>query len=163
MATLLGMLGCVLTSGCSADRPLSAEVLDFGIYDVRLTGKGTKVESTLSGSVLDIEGDAKLVNQEITIPAVTGTSFGFRFILKGDSNSTPPLITFEHTNPGITPPGRPKGTSDAFQCRCPVGEIQRCVYTINHDWEAEPGNWVLRILDGERLLAEKTFVLKKAL
>lgn len=158
MSSLVGLVG-LQNADCKDNLPLTAQIVDYGVYDIRLSSTRTKVASTISGNVAGVESVPVLVSQTNRVSAVLGTSFGFRFVLTGGRGHVPPVITFHHTNPGIHLTGGDVRTSDTFQNRCPIGETQNCILHITHEREAVRGLWRLRLLDGDRLLAEKEFML----
>jgi hypothetical protein len=126
-------------------------------------GCGTSVDGNDSGSLKVIDygiygpdrNNPELLIQTNKVPAVLGTVFGIRARFFGDSSQ---LYTYKWSFPEMRNPadGRVWTEMIATQ-KLEGGEVHPFLVRINNDWEAVPGDWTIQLLNGERVVLEKTF------
>lgn len=93
--------------------------------------------------------------QTDVIPAVVGTVFGVRIRLNRESLQT---YTYRWSFPFMKNPDTERAwTEMTGVAEITTGDVHPFLVRINHAWEAVPGDWTIRLLDGERLLFERTF------
>jgi hypothetical protein len=126
----------------------SAEVVDYGVYKIDITG-----EPPTPGLVL--------VSGSDQVPATLGTAFGFHFILKGKpvGAMADVDIVVEHP-PFKNKPGGTGATLDRNPWRYKIGEKAGFVYSLDYEWEAVPGKWAIEVWQGGTRLAGRIFFLK---
>ena len=140
----------------------SAEMVDYGIYKIELTGDHVPVASTGAGAVQPAYR-AVLVTTTNQIPSTIGNCFGFQFILHGTPDGALADVIIKVNHPAFRKPdGSVSGNSDAVPWRYRIGEKVGYTYTLDHDWEAVPGKWSIEIWRGKERLVGKEFVVKAA-
>ncbi len=140
LPVLILSIGLLLSVGCTTSvdgqDSGSLKVFDYGIYGPD-------------------RNNPELLIQTNKVPAVLGTVFGIRARLFGDS---PELYTYKWSFPEMQNPADGRiwtemtGTQDLEG-----GGVHPFLVRINNDWEAVPGDWTIQILNGERVVLEKTF------
>jgi hypothetical protein len=103
-------------------------------------------------------------NVEITtvIPARLNTVFGIECKVIGSPNgaSVPVRTVWRYPQPGLTNPdtGITKYTDDYTTPRT-IGETTTYYWNLASEWTLVPGDWVLELYQGERLLLRQKFTL----
>ncbi len=138
----------------------SAEIVEYGIYRIALTGEHVPLSSTSAGAVEPATG-ARLIVTTNRIPATVGTTFGCLFMVKGEPAGAPVIldIVVEHP-PFQKAPGDKSGTRDTVPWPYVIGQKAGYTYTLDNDWEAVPGNWSIQVWYRKRKLAEQKFVVE---
>ena len=137
---LILSIGLLFTVGCSTsvddNESGSLKVVDYGIYGPD-------------------RNKPELLIQTNKVPAVLGTVFGIRARRSGDSSE---LYTYRWSFPEMRNPvdGRVWTEMTGTQ-EMKGGELHPFLVRINNDWEAVPGDWKFQMLNGERVVLEKTF------
>jgi hypothetical protein len=158
------MLAIVLwTVSAPAQEPavvLSADVVDYGIYRIELTGQHIPMPSAAAGWVQPARR-AVLIAKTNEVPATIGTTFGFQFVLKGmpAGGVAAVDVIVEHPTFKI-PGGEVTKTRDSVPCSYKIGETAGYTYTFDHDWEAVTGTWKIQVWQGGNMLAAKDFIVK---
>lgn len=114
--------------------PDSIEIVDFGIYD---------------GNTLAMQTEA--------VPKKLGTTFGFRFQVKGPQGGQA-NIRIITTSPGMINPAKKEvefkaETTETVQ----VGVQYNCIFTFEQEWEMVSGDWTLEVVAEDGSTAKKTF------
>jgi uncharacterized protein DUF3859 len=139
----------------------SAEIVDFGIYRIKLTGQHVPQLSTGAGEIHPVS-NVVLVTKTNQIPATVGTTFGLMFILNGTPSEAKTDVDIVVEHPAFQKPnGETTGTSDKVPWRYRIGERVGYTYTFDHDWEAVPGKWAIEIWRGGKKLVAKEFIVTK--
>jgi hypothetical protein len=137
----------------------SAEIVDFGIYRIELTGRHIPLSSTGAGEIHPVSV-AVLVAKTNQIPATVGTTFGLTFILNGTPSEATADVDVVVEHPAFKKPdGTTTGTSDKVLWRYRIGQRVGYTYTFDHDWEAVPGKWVIEIWQGGKNLVVREFIV----
>ena len=131
------VVAVVLASACArpTDNQSGVRIADYGIYEPNRDAPNVLVETT-------------------DVPAVVGTVFGIRIHADGRSRQ----VTYRWTFPRMENPadGQVWTEMSGTQDLTPT-ETHPFLVRINNDWEAVPGEWTIRLSDGERVIAEKIF------
>jgi hypothetical protein len=131
------------------------EIIDYGIYSadvVREEGKDSPAGKTnyLSG--------IRLLRQTDRVPAVIGTRFGIRFLVRGVPATETVALRAVILYPGLRPPGSERPvyrTEDVIHVT--AGETFFQGILLEFDWGLVPGKWTFQLFSGEKLMAEKAF------
>jgi len=137
----------------------SAEIVEYGIYQIARTGDHILLSSTSAGAVEPASG-ARLITATNHVPAVVGTTFGCLFVVTGEPTGTPVTLDIIVDHPPFEKaPGQKTGTRDTVPWPYVIGQKAGYTYTLDNDWEAVPGNWSIQIRYRGRKLAEQKFVV----
>lgn len=138
----------------------SAEIIDYGIYRIELTGQHVPMPSAGAGAVQPALR-AVLVAQTNQISAILGTTFGLHFMLIGKPAGAAAKVDIIVEHPAFKKPdGKTTGTSDKVPWSYRIGEKVGYTYTFDHDWEAVPGTWKIEVWRDGKKLAGKDFLVK---
>ena len=135
---------CLLSPEAARAASGPVAVTECGLYGMERSREGTFRP--------ELENAARLV------PGKRGTTFGFRF--KGASSDDPGEYTAVLTHPELVDPVTgERSTEEHWAVRLDESGRGFAGYTLSHDWEIRPGDWVLSIhLDGEAV-AWRTFTV----
>jgi Domain of unknown function (DUF3859) len=151
----------VMSQAGSAEAPTvaGADIVQFGIYQASVLDTD-KSGTTPSGTIDRVA--YTFTSKTTTVPARKGIRFGYEYRLVGEPDGA--LVPVRKTT--IFPPrGLRNGrTGEVFLRsditeRWSIGSPVLNGYSIDEDWEAVPGTWILQIWVGERKLAEMEFTL----
>jgi hypothetical protein len=160
---ILTFAGLVWVQPMIAQEPAivrSAEIADYGIYRIELTGKQIPVPSTGAG-VVDPVSSAVLIAKTDQIPAIVGTTFGMMFILNGTPAGAEADVDIIVQHPAFKKSnGETTGTLDKVPWHYGIGKKVGYTYTFDEDWEAVPGKWTIEIRRGGKTLVAKDFIVK---
>ncbi len=143
----------------------SAEVIEFGYYDVEIVGQRYEDQNATSG-VVQTGPTVKLIQQTNAIPLEAGRLFGFRFHLKGFNDKQDIEIREVVTHPRMTRPGQKASTG--FETKLPLlvqsGELNDYAgYSLDHDYEMVEGDWRFEFwYEDKKLLEQKFKTVKRA-
>jgi hypothetical protein len=138
----------------------SADVVDYGIYRIELTGERLPTPFTGAGAVQPASR-AVLIAKTNEIPAIIGTTFGFQFVLDGSPAGGIAAVDIVVDHPAFKKPnGETTKTEDRVPWRYRIGEIVGYTYTFDHDWETVTGIWKIQVWQGGKILAGKEFIVK---
>ncbi len=158
--TLASLVGTMLVVAQEQAIVQSADVLDYGIYRIELTGEHVPMPSAGAGAVQPASR-VVLVAQTNQIPTNLGTTFGFQFVLNGKPVGAVADVDIIVEHPAFKKPdGETTGTSDKVPWRYRIGEKVGYTYTFDHDWEALPGKWTIEVWRGGKRLAGKEFTVQ---
>jgi len=132
------------------------EIVDYGIYTAEVVREEMKGASP-SGKTNYIS-DIKLLRKTDRVPAVIGTRFGMRFVVRGGAGNEVVPLKAKILYPGLRPPGSEEplySTEDDIYV--PAGEVSFEGILLEFDWGLVPGKWTFQIFHGDRLMAEKSF------
>ena len=104
----------------------------------------------------------KVVEATTRIPACIGVRFGIMYSAFGETGGKPVTVeeVYKYPRPGLRKPGVPSPKYEGYFPRGLVpGTGYGVWYEFDHSWELVPGDWILEIRDGKRLLASKTFTV----
>jgi len=133
-------IGLLLSVGCTTtvddNDSGSLKVVDYGIYGPD-------------------RNNPELLIQTNKVPAVLGTVFGIRARRFGDSSER---YTYTWSFPEMRNPADGRvWTEMTGTHELEGGGVHPFLVRINNDWEAVPGDWTIQMLNGERVVLEKTF------
>jgi hypothetical protein len=159
MLALVFAVGVVSTANAQTSPSVqSVEIVEFGIYRIALSGEHIPLSSTAAGAVEPAAG-VHLIATTNRVPAVVGTTFGCLFVVKGEPTGAPVTldIVMEHP-PFQKAPGDKTGTRDKVPWPYVIGQGAGYTYTLDHDWEAVPGDWSIQVWYHGKKLAEQKFI-----
>ena len=131
-------------------------ITDYGIYkaDVMYT---QEQEGVATGKFHKFT-HPELIEKTERIPAVLGTEFGVRYIIKGSPKGESTHVVEKWIHPELKNPRTKKafGTSE-YVASSETGKVLYSAYKFEKSWELVPGKWTFQIYyDGKKLL-EHTF------
>lgn len=132
----------------------SIEILDYGIYAADVA-REKEDQAALKTHYLS---DIRILRMTDRVPAVIGTRFGIRFVVRGGSAGEAVPVRAKILYPGLRPPGSTQplySTEDAI--KVPAGETSFQGILLEFDWGLVPGKWTFQLFFGDRLMAEKVF------
>jgi hypothetical protein len=137
-------------------------ITDPGFYefDVEKVDKGPDSVSTGFKTIKNV----RLVQKAERIPAIVGTSFGFRFEIIGEPKNEPVTLRFVTRFPagGLrNPQGKVLLVSENDRMHR-IGENNFRTYTFDEAWEAVPGIWTLEFWYQGKLVGSQRFEVVKA-
>jgi hypothetical protein len=150
----------MLPSGVRGTEIESLEIVEFGVYQSDLL-REEKADATAAGTK-GISGEFRLLEQTDRVPARRGVSFGLCYVLRGEPEGVSVPLTMKIGHPPIRHPGtgRVYETQEAAYTRR-IGERSCNTYSFDEDWELVPGTWTIQLLDKERKMAWKSFLIYK--
>jgi hypothetical protein len=94
------------------------------------------------------------------VPALHGTSFGFRYRVLGPVQGE--IVTALQATllppEGVRSPGaKAPFTSDTSEIHLQVGGENRWMFTFDYPWEMVPGIWTIQIWSGSKRVGEEAF------
>lgn len=156
------VLGGLLVIGVVASNPAaaasSAEILEFGYYEVQKEGQ-YYADGNIPSGVAQTGPTVKLVQQTQVIPIAAGRLFGFRFRLKGFTENDIEIRQVV-SHPRMTRPDQK--TSTGFETRLSLslkdGELSDYAgYRLNQDYEMVEGDWRFEFWHANKKLLEQKF------
>ncbi len=140
----------------AAAREVSVTIVEHGLYTAEVVGQ----QRDSSGIVTDLLDKLCHVETTTIVPMRPNVQFGFRHRIDGPVAGEPVDLTFTVTFPeSVHPPvGQPlqRHRRSALQV---TGTVSYTGYSFDQAWEFVPGVWTLEVLQGERLLASKSFTV----
>ena len=142
--------------------PFKAEIVDFGLYEHVGPVEIRPAPNTASGKVAEHD-ELRLVRATDEVPAVLGSTFGFRYVVLGVPDGLLEGFAIRALHPPMRgPDGRISSTSttrtELFGIRgIAGGEI---AYTLSEPFEVLRGTWQLQVLYKGKPVLSKSFVLK---
>ena len=160
LSLILALASFAAAAAAQESTVRSAEIVNYGIYRVELTGQHIPMPSTGAGSIHPVSS-AILVAKTNQIPAKVGTSFGLMFILNGTPADSEADVDVIVKHPSFkTPDGKTTAKLDKVTWRYRMDEKVGYTYTFDHDWEAVPGKWSIEIWWRGKMLTSKRFLVK---
>lgn len=160
IAALLIAAGA-LGAPASAREP-GAEVVAFGRYEAKLTGKKHKAERTVVGFVLPSSG-YRLLERTDVIAGQLGNDFGMELRFHG----FPPgdaALTIRTLHPPITNPETGQtSTSSEYDWTVATDRSFHLSFYFGRRWLIAEGPWTMQVLYRGRIIAEKTFTVVVAI
>ncbi len=135
------------------------KIVDYGIYSADVV-REKKDDSP--GGKTNYLSEIKLLRQTDRVPAVIGTRFGIRFVVRGAPATEAVKLKARILYPGLRPPGsrEPVYRSDD-EIRVAAGETFFQGILLEFDWALVPGRWTFQVFSGDKLMAEKAFEVFK--
>jgi hypothetical protein len=135
-----------------------AELIDYGIYELKPTGEKRSAPKLASGS-WTVTSNPRLVKKTDVIPERLGVSFGVRYRLKGAPEGDLVEITVEVINPpGVlnTRTGKPVPV-EQHNVTIAMGKLDYRGIGFETPADLIPGEYKLRIKVGSKVVLEKAF------
>jgi hypothetical protein len=154
-SAVLALTLVVAALASASAQQVSIAIIEHGIY----TADITSTERLPNGLGLNTLVNICHVATTTTVPAIQGLHFGFRFRIEGQVEGRPVSLRQVVTYPtSVKPSGglRPiTGYENTVGGRS--GAISFAGYGFDNSWELMPGTWIVRLLEGDRMLAEQRF------
>jgi hypothetical protein len=138
------------------------EIVEWGIFQHDRVAEAAS-PNTATGTI-NLLDNVRLQQATTTVPALVGMKFGFRIRVVGSPEGAIVSLKCVTRFPvqGLTNPAKGKTFSvSEFSSDAVVGELSYRGYSLDYDWEVEPGPWTLEIWHEGRKLAEKTFMVTR--
>jgi hypothetical protein len=138
------------------------EIVEWGLYRADRTGQVPSPSSPSGTSNLSI--NVRHRETTTTVPALVGITFGLRYEVVGSPSGAAVDLKLVVRFPerGVTDPATGKSFRSAeYEVRTVVGAIGWEAYTLDYEWEVEPGPWTLELWHEGRRLARKTFMVTR--
>ena len=107
----------------------------------------------------------KLIKQTDRVPAQIGTTFGFRYQIKGKPKEgrVEFVVKVIIPKPGLTNPktGKTFHTLTFLKKKVKIDKIHHEFLTFEEKWDLVPGKWEIQIWHEGKKVAEKTFTVYK--
>ena len=135
------------------------EIVEKGLYRVEIK-KEIEDPNVLSGHRI-VQSKADHLKDTETIPAVSGTQFGFRYVVIGEPNGAkvPTRIVANYPEGGRQNPYNGKiALKDEFPQTATIGGPPNFFF-FNMKWGMVPGVWRIEVWCQDRKLAEQKFTL----
>jgi hypothetical protein len=153
IVVLMFFLGCA-TPGEVTD----AKILKYGIYTATEL-KRVEAQDTLSGK-RKVSADAEFVDTTTKIPAILGTRFGFRYVIKGSPEGKKIDIRVTRTHPRMKNPRTGKvSTESKYNRKARIGIPGFLGFKFDEEWELVPGDHIFKVYYKDRQLLTKTFTV----
>jgi hypothetical protein len=160
----LSLLALVLTvaSHAQAQQVDRIEIVEWGIFQHDRHAEIPAPESPTG--TRDVLSNIRLQQVTTIIPALVGMKFGIRYRVVGSPRGA--IVSLKHVNryprQGLTNPAKGKTFSmSEYYSDAIVGEDRYRGYTLEFDWEVEPGPWTMEVWHEGRRLVEKTFMVTR--
>ena len=151
IAVFMLFLGCA-TSG----EVTEAKILKYGIYTATKVER-MEAQSTLSGK-RTISSDFEFIDATTQIPAVLGTRFGFKYVIKGNPEGKKIDIRVTRTHPRMKNPSTGKvSTVSKYNRKARIGIPGYIGFGFDVEWELVPGEHIFKVYYKDRQLLEKAF------
>lgn len=140
---------------------VSVMLIDEGSYEILGNVESKDAPQTAPGKTSEFEA-LRPLNPSITVPAVKGATFGFRFILKGHFDGPVPGFEMVARHPPMRGVDGQMHTSQSAPIMIDfyIGAARDAiVYTLNEDFEMLPGPWALEVRYQGQLLMSRKFTL----
>lgn len=139
-------------------------ITDVGLYAYEVQSVDKRPDSVSTG--FKTITNVRLLQKTERVPAVLGTSFGFRFEVIGEPQGTPVSLTLitRFPSPGLRNPatGRLLQMSENERTHTIGGKNDFRTYAFDEEWEAVPGIWTLEFYYKGRLVGAQKFEVVKA-
>ncbi len=140
---------------------IKVQIESFGIYQAKVT-RVVPNPNAASGYSNE-NGAVSLVKQTDRIPLRKGLTFGVTVVPSGQAKGRPARLKYvwRFPPPGLKNPETGKThLLDEIQSEFVFGESCVINYTFDAGFEMLPGKWGFEMWDGERELAEMTFIME---
>lgn len=133
-------------------------VVDYGIYEVKHSGRSVPAGRTLTGKVSVVTA-MQLVRQTTKVLAQLGANFGLRIDLLGFPPG-PATLTIRATHPEVTNPetGVTRAVSE-YDWQVSDRRGIYFGYGIRKRWHINEGVWTVQIIYQDKVLAQRRFEL----
>jgi hypothetical protein len=149
---------CVLTSAEASAKVDRLEILEFGRYQRGEVVAAEPPAADRFGRV--VVSGWKHLDTTRKIPALLGTTFGFRYRVIGrPAGETAPLLEATLLPPeGVkSPQGTRPFTRNLFNSTVRIGDESAWMFTFDYRWEMVPGIWTIQIWSGSKKVGEQAF------
>ncbi len=135
---------------------LKAEIIEFGVYNTRASGKRL-APRTATGRT-NLLNHVRLERKTAKVGAMPGRSFGIRYRLAG-SAAPGAQVTYRTIHPPITNPKTGKAwTVDEWgPASARTGVVRYIGYTFEQTWEMAEGLWTIQVLHRGKVIGQKVF------
>jgi hypothetical protein len=157
-ALLLTILGLTIYPFVvDAARVQEIDIIEYGIFEATTESKKSGYSLNAPTNIL---GNLKCIRKTSFIPAILGTRFGLRFLVKGTPKREKIEVLFKVQYPGLKHPGTGQTIhNDEAYRQIEMGESNYVGHTFDREWTMVPGKWSFQIFYRGRKLAEKNFTV----
>jgi len=156
------LLLVLMSAAAQAEDVQRIEIYDVGIYKSQITGH-EEAPGTPAGYRNVVTG-IELQQRTTTIPATSGTEFGFRYAIIGNPEGAAVNLRMvsHYPSPGLRNPKTGNAIMRGeYSVERKLGDKSWKSYLLEDDWELVPGTWTFEIWQGERKLAEQSFTVMR--
>ena len=150
---------CLFSVGASFSAEIyGASIVDYGIYakkdvETRKAGYGTYAATT----------PERLIQHTDSIPAIIGTTFGYRYTINGAPKGGHVDLTVKIIipQPGLTNPKTGKTFHElAISYKnLKIGSMHHELVTFEEEWDLIPGQWHIQVWHEGTRLIDKAFTV----
>lgn len=139
----------------AADPDVSIAIFEHGIYTADIERHIVEPNGIGRNELVNICH----VTTTTTIPTIFKLHFGFRFRIVGDTPGLPVTLHKVVVFPTAMQPTGGPGPVTSYQhdYTYTTGGASFTGYSFDHEWERQPGPWLMQIWQGQRKLAEMMY------
>jgi len=156
-AALVLATGLAFAAPAAAGEASAVEIVEYGLYTADVTGQLRDANGIVSNVVENLCHIATTT----TVPMRQALHFGFRYRVDGPvPGETVPLTLAVRFPAAVRPtPSAEPLMEHRRSATLAVGTVSYTGYSFDQAWEFMPGLWKLEVLQGGRVLAEKSFTV----
>ncbi len=149
----------MLFLGCATSGEVKeAKILKYGIYTAT-DEERVEAQDTLSGK-RKISSDFEFIDTTTQIPAILGTRFGFKYVIKGSPEGKKIDLRVTRTHPRMKNPRTGKvSTVSKYNTNAKIGIPRYIGFAFDVEWELVPGEHKFKVYYKDRQLLEKAFTV----
>ncbi len=134
------------------------ESIESGLYRITVD-KIISDDASVSGAK-KIANKIQLYEKTAQVPAKIGVTFGFRYVIHGEPQGEPIVLTEKIIHPlMINPETNESGTIYHHQIRKMLGAVNWTGFSFHRQWELVPGEYIFRYYHQDKMLFEKVFTV----
>ena len=153
----LGVLGLGAAAAAPAAARVGGVVVRWGEVDAVYAGPMSPDDRLKALSPGQTVSDARFTKTTDQIQARRCLRFGVSaWLTAGPGERYPPRVRVVVQHPLTTRPDGASSTEDSFYTPVLNGEVA-AFFVFENRWEMQPGAWTFQFLDGDTLLASKSF------
>lgn len=145
----------IQTDQTGSPSAIAVNILDFGIYEVNLSGDAKGQE--LTEQTMDQITELSLISETTSIPLQRGTHFGYRYQVTGLTEGQSVRLVFELHHPLMVSDRGNVLDANSFGQTVHAGGIFHDIFVFENDWEMEPGEYVFKIFHENELVSSIRF------
>jgi len=159
---LIALVALTGPSLAQAPRVERLEVIRAGFFVYDPAGARNDQPDAVGGIVIR-PTEMRFLAETPAVTASKGTSFGVRFLVVGEPRGADATFrsVWKIPPPGITDPRSGKTYREsAAEFTTQIGTAYLDGYGFNESWEIIKGTWIQQIWHGDRMLLERSFVIR---
>lgn len=136
-----------------------AKVLEFGVYTSTVAKR--EKSATVADGIKDRATDFKLVRKSTLVDAGLGTGIGMKYVLLGTPKGAAVNVDVVVRHPAmVNPETRESMTQSTATFERVIGQGEHAVWSFDTPDGLVPGEYVIEIVSGGKVLAQKVFRVK---